>query len=214
MEGKETIKEMRKLAEGRLQIMAGGGVTASNIRELVEFTGIKEVHGSGREGEEEWAEARDYVESEMEYRKEGVFMGGEKKNTQELEFKWKQTSEAMVKQFVGQIADLSSLCWTNNAKEIFLFDTKIYSASASTLAMRALHITPSLRKTHLALITRMDSSLARLTISILLREETLWAISAQYFSLCIIRSSRSFTFETVNLYSPQGSMLRVLASEP
>lgn len=53
MEGKETIKEMRKLAEGRLQIMAGGGVTASNIRELVEFTGIKEVHGSGREGQEE-----------------------------------------------------------------------------------------------------------------------------------------------------------------
>ncbi|CBK25107.2 uncharacterized protein [Blastocystis hominis] len=100
MEGKETIKEMRKIAEGRLQIMAGGGVTATNIRELVEFTGIKEVHGS----------ARDYVESEMEYRKEGVFMGGEKKNTQELEFKWKQTSEAMVKQFVGQIADLCSLC--------------------------------------------------------------------------------------------------------
>lgn len=47
MEGKETIKEMRKLAEGRLKIMAGGGVTATNIRELVEFTGIQEVHGSG-----------------------------------------------------------------------------------------------------------------------------------------------------------------------
>lgn len=47
MEGKETIKEIRKLAEGRLQIMAGGGVTATNIRELVEFTGIQEVHGSG-----------------------------------------------------------------------------------------------------------------------------------------------------------------------
>ena len=77
----------------------------------------------------------------MEYRKEGVFMGGEKKNTQELEFKWKQTSEAIVKQFVGQIADLCVLCFTNNKKEIFLFDTKIYSASASTLAMRALHIT-------------------------------------------------------------------------
>lgn len=53
MEGKETIKEMRKIAEGRLQIMAGGGVTATNIRELVEFTGIKEVHGSGRGWEEE-----------------------------------------------------------------------------------------------------------------------------------------------------------------
>ena len=53
MEGKETIREMRKLADGRLQIMAGGGVTARNIRELVEFTGINEVHGSGREGDEE-----------------------------------------------------------------------------------------------------------------------------------------------------------------
>ena len=47
MEGKKNIKEMCKLAEGRLQIMAGGGVTATNIRELVEFTGIQEVHGSG-----------------------------------------------------------------------------------------------------------------------------------------------------------------------
>lgn len=36
-----------------MQIMAGGGVTATNIRELVEFTGIKEVHGSGRGWEEE-----------------------------------------------------------------------------------------------------------------------------------------------------------------
>lgn len=50
--------------------------------------------------------ARDYVNSEMIFQKEGVFMGGEKKNTQELEFKWKQTSEAIVQQFVGQIADL------------------------------------------------------------------------------------------------------------
>ena len=35
------------IAAGRLQIMAGGGVTASNIRELVQYTGVKEVHGSG-----------------------------------------------------------------------------------------------------------------------------------------------------------------------
>ena len=47
MEGKDTIREMVKIANGRLQIMAGGGVTASNIRELVQYTGVKEVHGSG-----------------------------------------------------------------------------------------------------------------------------------------------------------------------
>ncbi|KAK8801744.1 hypothetical protein WA538_005582, partial [Blastocystis sp. DL] len=86
MEGKDTIRKMVAAAKGKLQIMAGGGVTASNIRELVQYTGVKEVHGS----------ARDYVNSEMEYKKEGVFMGGEKKNTQELEFKWKQTSEKVV----------------------------------------------------------------------------------------------------------------------
>ena len=46
----------------------------------------------------------------MEYRKQGVFMGGEKKNTQELEFKWKQTSTPVVAQFVSQIEDLCSVC--------------------------------------------------------------------------------------------------------
>lgn len=48
MEGKDIIREMVKIAAGHLQIMAGGGVTASNIRELVQYTGVKEVHGSGR----------------------------------------------------------------------------------------------------------------------------------------------------------------------
>lgn len=47
MEGKDTILEMKKLAGDKLQIMAGGGVTADNIHELVQYTGIKEVHGSG-----------------------------------------------------------------------------------------------------------------------------------------------------------------------
>jgi copper homeostasis protein cutC len=47
MEGKDTIREMVRIADGHLQIMAGGGVTGSNIRELVQYTGVKEVHGSG-----------------------------------------------------------------------------------------------------------------------------------------------------------------------
>lgn len=50
MEGKDTIREMVAAAEGKLQIMAGGGVTANNIRELVAYTGVKEVHGSGTNG--------------------------------------------------------------------------------------------------------------------------------------------------------------------
>ena len=51
MEGKDTIREMVVAAKGKLQIMAGGGVTASNIRELVQYTGVKEVHGSGTHGD-------------------------------------------------------------------------------------------------------------------------------------------------------------------
>ena len=47
MEGKDMIKRMREIAEGKLVIMAGGGVTQNNIRELVQYTGIQEVHGSG-----------------------------------------------------------------------------------------------------------------------------------------------------------------------
>lgn len=48
MEGKDMIKEMKAIADGHLEIMAGGGVTKKNIRELVLYTGIKEVHGSGK----------------------------------------------------------------------------------------------------------------------------------------------------------------------
>ena len=48
MEGEDTIREMKRVAGDKLQIMAGGGVNAGNIRKLVQYTGIKEVHGSGR----------------------------------------------------------------------------------------------------------------------------------------------------------------------
>ena len=78
MQGKDVIKQMKQVAEGHLEIMAGGGVTQHNIRELVEYTGIREVHGSGKDWGMEWGVARDYVESEMVYKKENVFMGGEK----------------------------------------------------------------------------------------------------------------------------------------
>lgn len=62
--------------------MAGGGVSESNITELVASTGICEVHGSAR-GPIEWGA--------MQYRKENVYMGGTKVNDgleAEYGYKW------------------------------------------------------------------------------------------------------------------------------
>lgn len=50
-----------------------------------------------------------------------------------------------------------------------------------------------------ALVTRMLSWSARSTISARLREDTSWAISAQYFRLFIMSISRSLTLDTTNL---------------
>ena len=76
MEGKDTIREMVRIADGHLQIMAGGGVTGSvswfSIREWKKFMEVVV------EAVWMWELARDYVCSAMKYRKQGVFMGGEK----------------------------------------------------------------------------------------------------------------------------------------
>ncbi|KAK8794875.1 hypothetical protein WA158_001855 [Blastocystis sp. Blastoise] len=88
--GRDTLRKMVEQAGDRIVIMGGGGVTEKNVKEIVEYSGIHEVHGT----------ARDYINSGMIYRKQGVFMGGEKKNTQELEFQWKQTSSKIVHEIV------------------------------------------------------------------------------------------------------------------
>ncbi len=46
MEGKEVLKELVALAGDRITILAGSGVRPDNVRELVAFTGVREVHGS------------------------------------------------------------------------------------------------------------------------------------------------------------------------
>lgn len=46
MEGKETLKELVQLAGDRITILAGSGVRPDNVRELVTYTGVREVHGS------------------------------------------------------------------------------------------------------------------------------------------------------------------------
>lgn len=46
MEGKEVLKELVTLAGDRITILAGSGVRPNNVRELVTYTGVREVHGS------------------------------------------------------------------------------------------------------------------------------------------------------------------------
>ena len=46
MAGAETIAALVKQADGRIAILAGGGVNPSNVAELVARTGVREVHGS------------------------------------------------------------------------------------------------------------------------------------------------------------------------
>ncbi len=44
--GAETIAKLVEQADGRIAILAGGGVNPSNVAELVARTGVTEVHGS------------------------------------------------------------------------------------------------------------------------------------------------------------------------
>ena len=46
MAGAETIAALVKQADGRIAILAGGGVNPSNVAEIVARTGVTEVHGS------------------------------------------------------------------------------------------------------------------------------------------------------------------------
>lgn len=46
IEGKENIKKYIEYANKRIVIMPGGGVNSDNYKELIEYTGAKEVHGT------------------------------------------------------------------------------------------------------------------------------------------------------------------------
>lgn len=45
-DGRDVIKRLVELADGRIVIMAGAGVKEENVEELVKYTGVKEVHGT------------------------------------------------------------------------------------------------------------------------------------------------------------------------
>lgn len=59
------IKELVDLSRGEIEILAGGGVDASVIKEIAPLTGARAFHMSGKVS----------TDSAMEFRKEGVSMG-------------------------------------------------------------------------------------------------------------------------------------------
>ncbi len=64
-EGMELLAGLVKSGGGQVDIMAGGGVDAQNIKLLAPVTGVTSYHMSGKE----------VLDSTMTYRKEGVSMG-------------------------------------------------------------------------------------------------------------------------------------------
>ena len=44
LQGRDAIFSLVKSARGRIQIMAGGGITATNVAHIVQRTGVKQIH--------------------------------------------------------------------------------------------------------------------------------------------------------------------------
>jgi copper homeostasis protein len=66
IEGKTLIKKLVIAVAGRISIMAGSGVNPANVKELVEYTGVNEVHISGKRR----------LAGKMLYRNPKINMGG------------------------------------------------------------------------------------------------------------------------------------------
>jgi copper homeostasis protein len=64
-DGIPIISELAHAANGQISIIVGGGITESNVRRIIDSTGVREIHASVRE----------QVPSPMTYRNEKVSMG-------------------------------------------------------------------------------------------------------------------------------------------
>lgn len=77
--GIPVLADLVSLAGGRISIMPGGGVTEDNIAEIVQSTGVREIHLS----------ARDTVQGGMTFRNPDCFMGTYSKPD---EYSWREAS--------------------------------------------------------------------------------------------------------------------------
>jgi copper homeostasis protein len=66
IDGKHLIKKLVAAAAGRISIMAGSGINPENVKDLIEYTGITEVHISGKRR----------IAGGMVYRNPKINMGG------------------------------------------------------------------------------------------------------------------------------------------
>lgn len=48
-EGRELIRQLVEQADGRISILPGAGISAENVTDLIDYTGVTEVHSSGSE---------------------------------------------------------------------------------------------------------------------------------------------------------------------
>lgn len=48
VEGVATIRELMRLADGRIEILGGGGIRLENVRDIVEQTSLRQIHASCR----------------------------------------------------------------------------------------------------------------------------------------------------------------------
>lgn len=89
IEGAETLRQLQQQANGRIVILAGGGVNPGNAREIIERSGVRELHAS----------ARSLVQSAMKYRSEGISMGMPGSD----EYARPVTNESIVREIVKNI---------------------------------------------------------------------------------------------------------------
>ena len=82
-EGRDLIGNLVDRADGRLTIMAGGGITPQTIRQLLPISDLHEFHAS----------ARHRVKTKMEFHGSAT-MGGE---TLDEEFHWEEVNPEMVR---------------------------------------------------------------------------------------------------------------------
>lgn len=90
VEGLDLIAALQKQAADRIIVLPGGGITPQNVRQIVEGTGVREVHLS----------ARTIVESRMNFRNLRCFMGAA---TRHSEFTCKITDENAVRSVVQSL---------------------------------------------------------------------------------------------------------------
>lgn len=87
LEGAEKLKELLKLAAGRITIMPGAGVRENNVAAIIAITGATEFH----------ATAKKFVNSEMQFKNTEVYMG-----TAADEYSYELTDARVVKSLIDK----------------------------------------------------------------------------------------------------------------